>query len=192
MNDGTEMAPERIDIGAPVAEELPSLTDFAEEVGGAWPNGWYSATVIEGYSTSKGTQFTTSDDVSKAGDSRNFRICVSMDGGKLGTRNTFTSINYRTTDFSADRLTAVKEAREQFKGTRGAWIGQTDLQRTSLALAQLGQLEGALGFRLKLHPAGYILASSLVGQKMDVRLTMGDKGYNEINAFDKAGTRTKK
>lgn len=192
MNDGTEMAPERVDVGATMAEELPSLADFAQEPGGAWPKGWYAATILEGYATPKGTVFQTLDNPSKAGDSRNLMICVSMDGGKLGTRNTFTQLNYRAGDFTADRMAAIKEAREQFKGARGAWTGQTDLQRSSLALAQLGQLEAALGFRLPLHPAGHILAAKLVGQKMDVRLGEDEKGYNEINAFAKAGTRAKK
>ena len=192
MNDGTEMAPERIDIGGTVAEELPSLTDFAQEPGGAWPKGWYGATILEAYATPKGTIFTTEDKPSKAGDSRNFMICVSMDGGKLGTRNTFTQLNYRPDDFTPARMAAIREAREQFKGSRGAWTGQTDLQRSSLALAQLGQLESALGFRLPLHPHGHILATKLIGQKMDVRLGEDEKGYNEINAFAKAGTRAKK
>lgn len=191
-NEAAGTAPERIDVGGMAPEELPSLADFAQEPGGAWPKGWYGGTIVEAYATGKGTMFSTEDKPSKAGDSRNLVICVSLNGGKLGTRNTFTQVNYRSTDFTADRMAAVKEAREQFKGQRGAWTGNTDLQRSSLALAQLGQIENALGFRLKLHPSGYILASALVGQAMDFRLGMDDKDqYNEINAFAKAGTRVK-
>jgi hypothetical protein len=190
---GTAPEVERVDVGGGMApEELPSLSDFATEPGGAWPKGWYGAEVVEAYATGKGTIFTTEDKPSKAGDSRNLVLCFSMDGSKLGTRNTFVQVNYRETDFTADRMAAVKEAREQFKGMRGAWTGNTDLQRSSLALAQLGQIENALGFRIKLHPSGHILAASLVGQKMDVRLGEDEKGYNEINAFAKAGTRAKK
>lgn len=194
MNDsfGTQEEKERVDVGGGlVPEELPSLADFADEVGGAWPKGWYAAEVIEGYATGKGTIFTTKDEVSRAGDSRNLTICFRVTHPQHGERNTFAQINYRTSDFTAGTLAAVKEAREQFKGSRGAWIGQKDLQRSSLALGQLGQIEGALGFRLKLHPSGHILPSALVTQKMDVRFTINEDGYNDINAYAKAGTRVK-
>lgn len=186
--------PERVDVGQGMAaEELPSLSDFATEPGGAWPKGWYNGKIVEGYTTTgKAHVFTTEDTPSRAGDSRNLIICVVLNGGKLGTRNTFVQVNYRPIDFTVDRMGAVRAAREQFKGTQGAWVGNTDLQRSSLALAQLGQLENALGFRIKLHPNGHILAAALVGQEMDFRLGEDDKGYNVINAFAKAGTRAKR
>lgn len=192
-NEGTGMAREneRVDIGGNVPEEMPSLSEFAQEPGGAWPKGWYAGKIVEGYATGSGKTWVTEDTQSNSGDSRNMRICVTLNG-KLGTRNTFVSLNYRPSDFSAEQMAAVKAAREEFKDVRGAWTGHTDVQRASLALAKLGQLENALGFRLKLHPSGHILVGTLVGQDMDFRLTEDDKGYNVINAFAKAGTRAKR
>ena len=193
-NEATAPAQEnqRVDIGGNAPEAMPSLADFFEEPsGGAWPNAWYGAMVVEGYTTGNGKVWSTEDTPSRGGDSRNLRICFHVDGGKLGFRDTFASLNYRTEDFTADRLAAIKSAREQFKGTQGAWTGNTDLQRSSLALGQLAQLENALGFKLKLHPNGHVLPVTFVGQRMDVRFTTNDKGYNEINAFGKAGTKAK-
>jgi len=194
-NEGAAQAPEneRIDIGANAPEEMPSLADFFEEPsGGAWPKGWYGAKVIEGYATGSGKQWNTEDTPSRGGDSRNLRICFTVSGGKLGTRNTFASVNYRIEDFTAGRLAAVRAAREQFKGTQGAWTGNTDLQRSSLAIAQFSQLENAVGFRMKLHPNGHTLPLTLVGQDIDVRFTEDEKGYNVINAFAKSGSKAKK
>jgi hypothetical protein len=195
-NEGQASAQEneRIDIGANAPEEMPSLADFFEEpAGGAWPNAWYGATVVEGYTTGNGKVWSTEDTTSRGGDSHNLRICFNVNGGKLGFRNTFASLNYRTEDFTADRLAAVKAAREQHKGEKaGAWVGQTDLQRSSLALGQLAQVENALGFKLRLHPNGHVLPATFVGQNMDVRFTTNDKGFNEINAFAKTGSKAKK
>jgi hypothetical protein len=195
-NEGTAPATEneRIDIGGNAPEEMPSLADFFEEPsGGAWPKGWYGATVIEGYATGSGKVWSTEDTQSRGGDSRNLRICFNVNGGaKLGTRNTFASLNYRPADFTAERLAAIKAAREQFKGERGAWPGHTDIQRSSLAIAQFAQLENALGFRIKLHPNGYTLPLTLVGQAMDVRFTIDEREFNSINAFGKAGSKARK
>lgn len=190
MNDPNEQVV-RTDTGGLVSEEMPSLADFATEPGGAWPAGWYAAEVIEGYSTGKGTVFTTADAPSKDGQSRNLKVCLKLNGATLGVRNTFGSFNYRTSDFDAARLEQVKQLREQFKGTRGAWQGQTDAQRTSLAIASLGQFEKALGFKLKRAPSGNLNPSPFLGQKVDVRLAIDEKGYNEVTAYAPAGTRVK-
>ena len=192
-NEGAAPAEEtRVDIGGNAPEEMPSLADFFEEpAGGAWPNGWYAATVTEGYQTGNGKVWTTEDTLSRQGDSHNLRICFKVNGGKLGFRDTFASLNYRTEDFTTDRLSAVRAAREQHKGEKaGKWIGQEDLQRSSLAIGQLAQVENALGFKLKLHPSGHILPATFIGQAMDIRYTTNDKGYNEINAFAKAGSKS--
>ena len=185
---------QRVDIGGNAPEEMPSLAEFFEEAaGGAWPNAWYGATVVEGYTTGNGKVWSTEDTQSRGGDSRNLRICFNVNGNKLGFRNTFASLNYRIEDFTADRLALVRTTREQHKGEKaGKWTGQEDIQRSSLALGQLAQMENALGFKLKLHPNGYILPGTFVGQAMDVRFTTDDRGYNVINAFAKAGTKAKK
>src|SRR5262245_53553451 len=86
---------ERVDVGGMVPEEMPSLADFGQEPGGAWPNAWYGAKIVEGYATGSGKVWTTEDTPSKGGDSRNLRICLSINGGKLGTRNNWYNINYR-------------------------------------------------------------------------------------------------
>lgn len=182
---------ERIDQPNLISEELPSLSEFAEEAGGAWPVGWYKAMVIDGYATRKGTVFTTEDTPSRDGQSRNMRLCLNVTGA-AGTRNTFDTFNYRISDFTPARLEQIKELRQQFKGTRGAWPGQADAQRTSLAIANLGQLEKALGFRFKRHPEGYLVPGTFVGQKLDIRLGVDDKGYNEVTAYAAAGSRTGK
>lgn len=182
---------ERIDSPNLIGEELPSLSEFAEEAGGAWPAGWYKATIIDGYATAKGTVFTTEDTPSRDGQSRNTRICLTVKG-PAGTRNMFDTFNYRLTDFTPARLDQIRELRTQFKGTRGAWPGQADAQRTSLAIANLGQFEKALGFRLKRHPEGHIVPQSFVGQCVDVRLGIDDKDYNEVTAYAAAGSRTGK
>jgi hypothetical protein len=195
QDEGTAPAQdnERVDVGGMAPEEMPSLADFFEEpAGGAWPNAWYAASIVEGYTTGNGKVWSTEDTQSRGGDSRNLRICFNVNGGKLGFRNTFASLNYRSEDFTADRLSAVKSAREQHKGEKaGKWVGQEDIQRSSLALGQLAQIENALGFKLKLHPNGHILPGTFVGQNMDVRFTTDDKGYNTINAFAKAGSKAK-
>jgi hypothetical protein len=191
----TGMAPERIDVGGGMApEEAPSFADVADQAGGAWPKGWYSAEIIEGYATTKGHTFTTSDSPSKNGDSRNLRVCFALAGGRLmpgQERNTFTSLNYRTIDLTSERIAAVREARATFGGQKGAWIGQADLQRSSIVMGKFGQIENALGFRLPLHPEGYFAAPRLVGQKVDVRLGEDEDGFNVITGYAKAGTRVK-
>jgi hypothetical protein len=194
MNDGTEMAPERIDIGGNAPEEMPSFADLAEPTGGAWPKGWYTAEIIEGYATGNGHTFSTEDKLSNMGDSRNLIICFALDGGKLmpgQTRKTFSQLNYRVDDLTAARVAAVRKAREVFGGEK-TWTGNTDIQRSSIVMGKFGQLEGALGFVLPKHPLGYFAPLQLVSQKMDVRLGEDDKGYNVITAYAKAGTKAKK
>lgn len=195
MNDGTEMAPERIDIGGNAPEEMPSFAELAEPTGGAWKKGWYAAEIIEGYATGNGHTFSTEDKSSKNGDSRNLIICVKMDGGLLepgATRNTFAQLNYRIEDLTAARVRAVVEARKMFGEQRGAWVGNTDLQRSSIVMGKFGQLESAFGFTLPKHPQGHFAPIKLVSQRIDVRLGEDDKGYNVITGFAKAGTKAKK
>lgn len=200
MNDGTGTQQEhmsdenRIDIGGMVPEEMPDLSDFAEEGGGgAWPKGWYNATILEGYTTGKGTQFESADTLSKAGTSRNLLICFEVDGGKLGKRMQFARLNYKPEYFSADMMSAVKEAREQFKGVKGAWP-ERGLQGASLTLARFGGLQKALNVGpLPRHPQGHFLVSKLVGSKVDLYLGMDeDDKYNEIKNFAVSGVRAGK
>jgi len=172
-----------------VSEEVPSLVDFAEEPGGAWPKGWYPAEIVEGYATGKGTVITTKDEASKQGDSRNLRIAFTVTRRDKQTRNINTLINYRVTDFNPARLAQIKEMRDHFKGTRGAWQGQEDAQRTSLAIATLGQLEKSLGFRLRRTEQGNLVAGQFVGKSVDVRFTIDENGYNDINAFAPVGSK---
>lgn len=178
----------RTDMGL-VKEEMPSLADFADEPGGAWPKGWYQATVIEGYATRNGKVFQTSDEPSRTLDSRNLRMCLAVTNGK-DTRQFSELLNYRVEDFTSERLEAIKELREQFRGARGSWPGYSDIQRSSLAVAKLGQVEKAFGFRLAKAHSGGLNPAPFVGQKVDVRLGINDNGYNEVNAWAKAGSRT--
>lgn len=170
-------------------EEVSSLSDFATDPGGAWPKGWYKAEIIEGYATPKGKVFQTTDGESKNGDSRNFRICLKVTNAAGEDRNFQENVNYRSSDFSAERLSDIKAARKENAGARGAWADK-DLQRSSLAVGKVGQLEEALGFTLRTGD-GFIVSDRTFGQKVDVRLTINEDGYNEVNAFAKAGAKTK-
>lgn len=169
-------------------ETVVSLDDVAEEPGGAWPTGWYAASFIEGYATAKGHQFLTEDTISQKGDSRNLRLCVAVSKGEE-TRNIQEQINYRPLDLTAERITYVKEARVENKGIK-QWPDR-DAQRSSLALASLGQITKALGFGFKVVD-GNIAPANLVGQKVDVRLGIDEKGYNTITAFAAAGSKVKR
>jgi hypothetical protein len=176
-------------VGADLAaEEVPTLADFAEETGGAWPKGWYSAEIIEGYSTRKGTVFTTEDNPSKDGNSRNLRLCFKVHKG-TDERTIQESFNYRVTDLTPERLKHIKELREEFKGVKGRWP-DADGQRSSLAVAKLGMLERALGFTLKRATNGQLVPGVFIGQKLDVYLGVDDNGYNEVRQAAAFGTRT--
>lgn len=173
-------------------EELPSLADYAREPSqGAWPKDWYKAQIIEGYATGSGYQWETHDAPSKDGTSRNMTVCFALTNSAGETRNIWVSFNYRLDDFTAQKLNAIIALRKQYAGKRGAWA-EKDLQRSSLAIAQLGQFERALGFRFQRTPAGFLKTSVFVGQKMDVRLTINEEEFNEVAEFARLGDRTDK
>jgi len=172
------------------AEAMPDLTEFAEEPGGAWTPGWYPAEIIEGYQTRKGKEFVTADSISNKGDSRNLRLCLKVVSGDQ-ERTMQENFNYRVTDFTPERMAFIKESRDENKGVKGAWADR-DAQRSSLAIASLGQIQKAVGFGFKRTPDGALVAAPLLGQKVDVRLGIDDKGYNVINAFAPAGSKTAK
>lgn len=176
------------DVTDNLETEEVSLTDFDEGPGGALPKGWYGATIIEGYSTGKGKVFTTSDSPSKDGNSRNFMLVLALD---KSDRKIFHSFNYRTTDFSPERIAYVKELRQEFKDVRGAWPDK-DGQRSSLALVGLGRLEAAVGFKIKLTPNKTIIPSIFIGQKVDVKLTVDEDDFNKVTTFAKSGEKTGK
>jgi hypothetical protein len=167
---------------------VPDLSELAEEPSqGAWPTGWYAATIVEGYATRKGTQFVTEDFLSGKGDSRNLRICVQIRNAKGETRNMNQLYNYRFDDLSLERISAIQEARQEFKGVQGKWPGgASDLQRSSLALAKLGAIQKAVGFKLNKTSVG-VSVLTLIDQSVDVRLVIDENGYNEIKEIAKAG-----
>lgn len=168
-------------------EEVPDITGFADEPGGAW-KGWFKAEIIPGYTTGKGKVFTTEDVASKDGMSRNLRLCLAITNGKQ-TRNNFTSFNYRVEDFDKHRMAAVEQARKTFTGVQ-KWP-DSDLQRTSLALAKLGQAVKAASVKLRRREDGVLIADAFVGGKADVYLTINEKGFNDITQFAAPGTKTK-
>jgi hypothetical protein len=177
------------------SEELPSLVDFAGEPGGAWDKGWYRAEVIEGYATGKGTTFLTKDELSKGGDSRNVTFCFRVFNKAGQERTIFDQQNYRVTDFTPERLAQIKEGREANRGVKGKWTQgyqPGDLQRSSLAIATLGQFEKALGFRFKRGPNGALLPGVFIGQKVDVYLGINKEGYNDITEYAAAGSKEKR
>lgn len=171
-------------------ERVVDLSDFAEEPGGPLRPGWYKAEVLEGYATRSGKQFATSDSLSQAGDSRNLRLCFKVAVPGKEPRNIQKTINYRTTDFTPERLAVIKEARQEFSGVQGRWPN-VELQRSSLAVAQLGQVGKATGVGVPLTHEGNINASRFVGKKLDVRLTIDKNSYNDVTAFAASSTFTK-
>jgi hypothetical protein len=177
----------RVDSGAMAGEAVPSLADFAEEPGGAWPAGWYAADIIEGYATQRGKQMVTTDALSGNGTSRNLFVCLKITNKFGKVRNQRMNYNYRGEDFTPARLSMIKELREEFKGQRGAWPGHADAQRSSLAVGKIGQLEKAIGFPVR-NGHGELLAGKLPGLKLAVRLVVTDEGYNDVTAVDRPGT----
>lgn len=178
-------------IGELEKEEVLTFDDFAEETGGAWPRGWYSAVVIEGYSTAKGKVFATEDSTSQKGDSRNLRLCFRVTGPG-GERTMQESFNYRATDFTPERQAFIKEARLEYKGVKGRW-SDADAQRTSLALAKLGAITKSLGLGFPRGADGGLNPTPMIGQRIDVRLGINEEnGFNEITGFAKAGTKSAK
>jgi hypothetical protein len=170
-------------------EALPSLAEFADEPGGTWNPGWYAGEIVEGYTTQKGKTFLTEDAVSQKGDSRNLRICVKVLRGEQ-ERTLQESYNYRSSDFTAERIAFVKEAREEYKGVKGRWP-DADAQRSSLAIASLGQIEKAVGASFK-RAQGTMVVGPLFGKKVDVRLTIDEKGYNAITFIAPVGSHVKR
>lgn len=174
------------------SEEVPSLADYGREPSGiAWPDGWYKAEVIEGYATGSGFQWETGDKASKDGQSRNMTVCFVVTNREGENKNIWYSFNYRLNDFDPKRIAAVVELRKQYAGKKGAWA-EKDFQRTSLAIASLGQFERALGFRLRRTPAGNLIVRPFFAQKMDVRMRTNDEGYNDVAEFAKLDERTGK
>ncbi len=189
-----------------VAEPAPSLADLAapEEGVGAWPRGWYRAHIITSYTTGKGKVFETSDVLSKDAASRNLFLCLALDGtayrpsssdpkervpqpGPGGVRNVRVTLNYRPGDLTPQRIAEVREARKQYAEVQGAWPDK-DIQAASLSLGRLGQLEKALGLRLPFDGNRFNV-SMLVGQRLNVRLTISEDGFNEVAAFAEAGSK---
>lgn len=167
-------------------EGAVDLGDVAEEVGGAWPAGWYKAEVIEGYTTRNNKTFLTEDAPSRNGESRNARVCFRITRlvkGETEERTMQETFNYRPADFTADRIAYVKEIRQEFKNVKGAWPDK-DGQRSSLALAKLGQFQKALALTsLPLTANGTINPASFVGKKLEVQLGIDENLYNEIRKF---------
>jgi hypothetical protein len=181
-------------------EDSLSLTDFAQEPSsGAWPAGWYNAIVVEGYITNSGYRWATEDKLSKDGASHNLQICFQITNQAMETRYIVCSCNYRLDDFLLSTLQAIKEVRAHQAGKKGSWgpMGSrlADLQRSSMALAKLGQLERAFDGNAKLERSdeGNISPTNLIGYELDLHLTVNEEtGYNEVVEFAKLGERTGK
>ena len=186
-------AVQRVDQPGLAQEELPSLDAFYEEPSGNITPGWYAATVLEGYATGKGTQFTTTDEPfngPSGGDGRRiFRLALGLtvSGAQRNLQKTFF---YSPEQFSGENLAHIKALREQFKGQK-KWQGQGQAQNFSITLGHLSQLEKAIGFKLARHPNGGLLAAPYIGKKLDVRVSTGKNGYDEVTGFAPAGTRAK-
>lgn len=173
-----------------LATESVDLSDLAEEPsGGPMQPGWYKSEIIEGYATRSGKQFLTSDEPSKNGDSRNLQLCFRVTPRTGEPRNLNVRINYRLEDLTPERIAYVKEAREQFRGVHGRW-SDADVQRSSLALAQLGQLGKSVGFATPKAAQGNVNSASFIGKTPDIRLRIDKNNYNEVSEYAPSGTKT--
>lgn len=162
----------------PVDGNVIDLSEMAGKASGAWPRGWYPAEIIEGYRQG-GYEFSTGSKASKKGDSYNLLVCFRVSSG-ADVRTMFKQINYRTADFEPETIEAIRNLRKEFAGVRGKWDGFADEQRTSLALAEMGQLAGAAQVPFSLND-GIVNAAPFIGRSLYVRLTIDeDSGYNEI------------
>lgn len=190
-------------------ENAPSLADLAspEEGAGAWPKGWYRSRVLPGYTTSRQKVLETKDALSKNADSRNLTLCLEVNGdvyvpsdtdpskrkltkGPGGTRQILVTLNYRSTDFTAETVARVKSARAQYAGVQGAWPDKS-IQAISLTLGRFGQLEKALG-KLPFDPtSGRFVPGAIVGAAFDVRLSIDEKGFSEAAAFAPSNSHVK-
>jgi hypothetical protein len=170
-------------------QDIPSLSEFDAGGGqGAWPNGWYAGTILPEHTGQSGNTFTTEDNPSKNGDSRNLRIIIDAVNGEE-TRVLFHNANYREFDLTPERMEEVRAARQTYKGTKGRWP-DTDAQRSSLALSSLGQLEKAMGHTFSRNGSG-LDVTPLHNLAVDVYLGTDEKGYNEVRQVAAKGTRVK-
>jgi len=197
-------------------ENAPTFGDIDDlaaptEGAGAWPKGWYRATIIDGYSTGKGTVMETRDGLSNNGTSRNMHVCFAVDGnifvpsdsdpakrkltkGPGGVRNIRETYNYSPADSSPERLAAIRRAREGYKAKQGAWgekgTEAHSLQSSSLSVGRISQLQKAVGFKLPFE-ANRFDVRPLIKQSVDVRLTIDEKGFSEVAAVAKSGEHVK-
>jgi hypothetical protein len=195
--DQPQVAAPDINNMALADESMPSLSDMAHEpTTGAWPDGWYPATILEGYATNSGHEFVTEDNPSKDGASRNLRICVAAKNKAGEARNYFTGLNYRKSDLTSQTMAAVKKALAVAKEQgwkAGGWPSEwKDLQRSVIAIQNLAQFERALGFKLSKTGEGVIKVAPFFGQQIDIRLRLNDEsGYSEVAEFAKKSERQK-
>ena len=176
------------------SEEMPSLAEYGREPStGAWPDGWYAATILAGYATQSGKQMATEDGLSKDGNSRNLFICFAVKNKAGESRNIRANFNYRLPDFSPDRIQTIVRLRKQAteEGWANKWPGElADLQRSNLAISQLGQFERALQFRMKRIPGGGLNASIFVSHQIDIRLKLNaESGFSDVVEYAKLGER---
>lgn len=167
--------------------EMPSLADLAHEpTSGAWPDGWYAATIIEGYQTAgSGFEWFTEDTPSKDNTSRNMRVCLAMKNKAGEARNYFYSANYRVGDLTSQTMAAIKKALQTAKEQKWAnkdWPKEwKDIHRSVIAIQGLAQLERALKFKLSKTGEGYINVVPFVGKQVDARIKLNDEtGYSDV------------
>ena len=176
-------------IAGMAQDELPETLDLStlpDEGRGSWAPAWLPATVIEGYAAGNYT-FATETTPSKKGDGFNFRLALQVKNGD-DTRNTFTSFYYRPGDFSAATIAAVSALRQQVKaGNKEVWKSAPGMQRVSILLSNLKELQEATGVAIKLTPEGRIITAPFVGANgFFVRLSQNDEtGYDDVTGFSK-------
>jgi hypothetical protein len=183
------------------------MSDLAidSEGAGAWAAGWYRAIIVPAYTTTRAKVFETRDMLAKNATSRNLFVCVAVAGdvfvpidpnpakrilttGPGGTRTIRATYNYKPIDWplTTEKVAAIKASRERYKNVQGRWP-DAEAQATSLSTARLGQLAKALGFDIPFS-GGRFDASVLIGQQLDVRLKLDEKGFNEVAAVSLLGS----
>jgi len=111
---------------------------FEREERKPWEDGWYSGVIVAEYETSGNFArvHKTEDTLSKKGDSRNLKLCVTVVNGN-DTKSLNTTINYRPEALEPERIEDLrvrKANKERFSGVDN---------RDSLSLSKFHELERA-------------------------------------------------
>lgn len=167
--------------------DIPDLSEVGTSESTAFQDGWYGGTIIEqrAFTDSNGSDrvFSSSDEVSQKGDSRNIRLQVELKRGSDGrVFNTSAQINYQPDDLTQETVQAVIANTAKVKETGER---RNDF-RPFIALQQLGKLQKIAGVRqLQRNGNGGLNLTPLYGKTAYFKLGPDDRNpqYKKIVDF---------